>query len=82
MHMGFQIMRTELKKMDELFTMKNIPKPETHQQMAERREDYDRDTRYIDRERGFRPTRNRGGRGRGSGEYRGRGGGRDGGYRH
>ena len=80
MHMGFQTMRTELKKMDAVLAKGNIPKPDTQQQMAERREDYDRDTRYIERERGFRgpPRGHRGGGGRGSSEYRGRGGGRGG----
>jgi hypothetical protein len=83
MHVGFQTMRTELKKMEAVLAKGNIPKPDTHQQMAERRDDYDRDTRYIDRERGFRgpPRGSHRGGGRGLSEYGGRGSSR-GGYRH
>jgi hypothetical protein len=71
MHLGFQTMRTELKRVDALLAKGNIPKPET----SDRREDYDRDR---DRDRGsYRPGGRGGYRGTSyaspSGGYRSRG---------
>ena len=90
MHLGFQTMRTELKKTEAMLAKGNIPKPETV--VPERREDDHRD-RYYDRERERERDRDRGaGYHRGGpprGGYRGSGGGYrggrgrgGGGYRH
>ena len=75
MHLGFQTMRTELKRIDALLLKGNIPKPENNPS-SDRRDDYDRD-RYDrgggGRGDGYRgPTR---GFTRKAGNYRGRGGG-------
>ena len=73
MHLGFQTMRTELKKIDILLQKGNIPKPESSSQPSDRRDDYDRD-RYDRGTGGFRGSARGPYRGK-SGNYRGRGGG-------
>jgi len=74
MHLGFQTMRTELKRIDGLLQKGSIPKPESNPS-SDRRDDYDRDRydRGGGRGDGYRgPTR---GFTRKAGNYRGRGGG-------